>query len=62
MAASWAVRYERRARPFAEMNQALVTEGNATLCPGTAEALAARNRMLRGLTAPPVAANPIVLG
>ncbi|MET8162065.1 FAD-dependent monooxygenase [Sphaerisporangium sp. NPDC005289] len=47
--------YEQRARAFVEMNQALVTEGDATLLPGTEEALARRNRMLRGLTVMPAA-------
>ncbi|MFC4533124.1 FAD-dependent monooxygenase [Sphaerisporangium dianthi] len=45
--------YEQRARAFVEMNQALVREGDATLFPGTDEALARRNRMLRGLTVMP---------
>ncbi|MCO5992077.1 FAD-dependent monooxygenase [Actinoallomurus rhizosphaericola] len=45
--------YERSTRTFAEMNQALVTEGNAALFPSTPEALAERNAALRGLTALP---------
>ncbi|MGW4643719.1 FAD-dependent monooxygenase [Sphaerisporangium sp. NPDC004334] len=49
------IAYEQRARAFVEMNQALVTEGDATLIPGTEEALARRNRMLRGLTVMPAA-------
>jgi 2-polyprenyl-6-methoxyphenol hydroxylase-like FAD-dependent oxidoreductase len=48
--------YERRTRAFVEMNQALVTEGDATLCPGTAEALAERNQALRNLATLPAGA------
>jgi 2-polyprenyl-6-methoxyphenol hydroxylase-like FAD-dependent oxidoreductase len=42
--------YEHGVRAFAEMNQALVTEGNAALFPSTPEALATRNDALRRLT------------
>ncbi len=45
--------YERRTRGFAELNQALVSEGDAALFPRTAEALARRDAMVRGLTALP---------
>ncbi len=45
--------YERDTRPFVEMNQALVGEGDASMFPRTEEALAARNEFLRGLTALP---------
>jgi 2-polyprenyl-6-methoxyphenol hydroxylase-like FAD-dependent oxidoreductase len=45
--------YEQTTRPFVELNQALVTEGNATLFPTTPEALAERNAFLRGRTALP---------
>ncbi|MGW4483470.1 FAD-dependent monooxygenase [Amycolatopsis sp. NPDC004368] len=45
--------YEDTARPFVEANQALVSEGNATMFPATAEALAARNAALRRLTTLP---------
>ncbi|WP_353074083.1 FAD-dependent monooxygenase [Amycolatopsis carbonis] len=45
--------YEETARPFVELNQALVSEGNATMFPATAEALATRNAELRRLTALP---------
>ena len=45
--------YEKATRPFVEVNQALVTEGNASLFPGTAEALAERNAALRDLTTLP---------
>lgn len=45
--------YEHNMRDFVRMNQALVTEGNANLCPSTAEALAQRNTMLRTLTSAP---------
>ncbi|MFI5612376.1 FAD-dependent monooxygenase [Amycolatopsis sp. NPDC051903] len=38
--------YEQTARPFVELNQALVSEGNASMFPNTAEALAARNAEL----------------
>ncbi|WP_061297581.1 FAD-dependent monooxygenase [Herbidospora cretacea] len=43
--------YERRTRGFVEMNQALVSAGDAALFPRTPEALARRDGMLRGLTA-----------
>jgi 2-polyprenyl-6-methoxyphenol hydroxylase-like FAD-dependent oxidoreductase len=42
--------YEQGAREFVEMNQALVSEGDAALFPSTPEALAERNDALRGLT------------
>jgi len=45
--------YESRLRNFVERNQALVTEGKATLFPATAEALAERNAALRKLTTVP---------
>jgi 2-polyprenyl-6-methoxyphenol hydroxylase-like FAD-dependent oxidoreductase len=45
--------YEKATRPFVEMNQALVTEGDASLFPSTTEALTARNAALRDLTALP---------
>ncbi|MGW5741854.1 FAD-dependent monooxygenase [Amycolatopsis sp. NPDC003861] len=51
--------YESRLRGFVEANQGLVSEGQATLFPATAEALEARNAALRGLTtAPPAVARP----
>ncbi|GAA4499795.1 FAD-dependent monooxygenase [Actinoallomurus oryzae] len=46
--------YEDGAREFVEVNQALVTKGNATLFPSTAEAIERRNEALRGLTSLPV--------
>jgi 2-polyprenyl-6-methoxyphenol hydroxylase-like FAD-dependent oxidoreductase len=45
--------YERGTREFVTMNQALVTEGDASLFPSTAEALAQRNTALRTLTSLP---------
>jgi len=45
--------YEDGVRGFVELNQALVTEGNATMFPGTPEALAERNEALRRLTTLP---------
>ncbi|MEV5709750.1 FAD-dependent monooxygenase [Actinoallomurus sp. NPDC052274] len=45
--------YERSTRAFVELNQALVTEGNAALFPSTPEALAQRNDALRRLTTLP---------
>ncbi|MCP2257117.1 2-polyprenyl-6-methoxyphenol hydroxylase [Streptoalloteichus tenebrarius] len=45
--------YERSTRPFVELNQALVTEGNASMFPNTAEALAERNAALLKLTSLP---------
>ncbi|MEU4248226.1 FAD-dependent monooxygenase [Amycolatopsis sp. NPDC026612] len=45
--------YERTTRPFVELNQALVTEGDARLLPTTADALARRNAGLRTLTTLP---------
>jgi 2-polyprenyl-6-methoxyphenol hydroxylase-like FAD-dependent oxidoreductase len=51
--------YENRLRGFAEANQAMVTEGQATLFPATAEALERRNAALRQLTtAPPRTPRP----
>jgi 2-polyprenyl-6-methoxyphenol hydroxylase-like FAD-dependent oxidoreductase len=48
--------YERDVRGFVELNQALVSEGDALLFPTTAEALARRNAMLReGAATPPEA-------
>lgn len=41
--------YERNTREFVTMNQATVTEGNASLFPSTPEALARRNDALREL-------------
>ncbi|MEV4602187.1 FAD-dependent monooxygenase [Amycolatopsis sp. NPDC049253] len=46
--------YEQTARPFVEANQALVSVGNATMFPATAEALAERNSGLRKLTTLPI--------
>lgn len=48
--------YERRLRPFVDMNQALVDHGAATLFPTTAQALEQRNAGLRGLTSMPSSA------
>ncbi len=45
--------YEQTTRPFVELNQALVTEGDARLLPITADALARRNAALRTLTTLP---------
>ncbi|MFI5952963.1 FAD-dependent monooxygenase [Cryptosporangium sp. NPDC051539] len=42
--------YEQSARGFVQLNQALVSEGEATMFPSTPEALARRNDLLRGLT------------
>ncbi|MEU1799764.1 FAD-dependent monooxygenase [Streptomyces sp. NPDC019937] len=39
--------YERRARPFAEQNQALATSGGTVMIPGTQDMLDARNEALR---------------
>ncbi|WP_230684905.1 FAD-dependent monooxygenase [Cellulomonas sp. JZ18] len=51
--------YERRLRPFVDMNQALVDHGAATLFPTSAQALEQRNAGLRGLTSvPPSAPRP----
>ncbi|WP_410573330.1 FAD-dependent monooxygenase [Amycolatopsis sp. cmx-4-61] len=51
--------YEHRLRGFAEANQGLVNEGQATLFPATAEALERRNAALRQLeTAPPRTPRP----
>jgi 2-polyprenyl-6-methoxyphenol hydroxylase-like FAD-dependent oxidoreductase len=47
--------YERSIREFVRLNQALVTEGNASLFPSTPEALTERNDTLRTLTAMPAA-------
>lgn len=46
-------RYESITRPFVEANQNLVSPGQATLIPSTAEALAARNAMLQKIPALP---------
>ncbi|WP_329255872.1 FAD-dependent monooxygenase [Actinoallomurus sp. NBC_01490] len=46
--------YEDGVREFVEVNQALVTKGNAALFPSTAEAIERRNEALRGLTSLPV--------
>jgi 2-polyprenyl-6-methoxyphenol hydroxylase-like FAD-dependent oxidoreductase len=45
--------YERETRGFVEQNQALVSKGDATLFPSTAEALARRNSALLMLSALP---------
>jgi 2-polyprenyl-6-methoxyphenol hydroxylase-like FAD-dependent oxidoreductase len=45
--------YEKLARPFVEMNQALVKAGQSVLTPNTQEELEARNEMLRKMTAEP---------
>lgn len=45
--------YEHGVREFVEVNQALVSKGDAALFPGTAEALAQRNDALRQVTALP---------
>ena len=45
--------YERGAREFVTLNQDLVGEGDATLFPVTAEALARRDAALRGLATAP---------
>ena len=45
--------YERDTRRFVELNQALVSKGNATQFPAIAEALARRNAMLLGLASRP---------
>ncbi|GLY84491.1 FAD-dependent monooxygenase [Actinoallomurus iriomotensis] len=45
--------YEDGVRPFVEMNQALVGRGDATMFPGSTEALEQRNEALRGLTSLP---------
>ncbi len=51
--------YENRVRGFVEANQALVSKGQATLFPATAEALESRNAALRQLTtAPPAEPRP----
>jgi len=47
--------YERDTRGFVELNQALVSEGDARLFPTTAEALARRDAMLREGAATPQA-------
>ncbi len=46
--------YEKLARPFVEMNQALVEEGKHILIPNTQEDLDARNAMLREMADEPV--------
>ena len=51
-------RYEKLARSFVEQNQDLVTAGQATMFPSTAEALAERDVMLRRLTALPAEEEP----
>ncbi|MGW4058171.1 FAD-dependent monooxygenase [Amycolatopsis sp. NPDC004747] len=50
--------YEHRVRGFVEANQALVTEGQVTLFPATAEALERRNAALRQFTEVPRAPKP----
>jgi 2-polyprenyl-6-methoxyphenol hydroxylase-like FAD-dependent oxidoreductase len=45
--------YERATRPFVELNQAMVSEGDATLFPNTAQALERRNAALRAMTSLP---------
>jgi 2-polyprenyl-6-methoxyphenol hydroxylase-like FAD-dependent oxidoreductase len=47
--------YERDVRSFVELNQSLVSEGDALLFPTTADALARRDAMLRQGTATPQA-------
>lgn len=47
--------YERDTREFVELNQALVSAGDAALLPVTEEALAQRNAALRGLSSRPEA-------
>jgi 2-polyprenyl-6-methoxyphenol hydroxylase-like FAD-dependent oxidoreductase len=47
--------YERDTRGFVTLNQSLVGEGDAALCPTTAEALAARNAVFSQLTSMPAA-------
>jgi len=47
--------YERIARPFVEMNQALVKVGTSLLQPSTPEELKARNDMLRKMAEEPAA-------
>jgi 2-polyprenyl-6-methoxyphenol hydroxylase-like FAD-dependent oxidoreductase len=46
--------YEKLARPFVEMNQALVKEGRSIMIPDTQEELEARNEMLRKIAKEPV--------
>jgi 2-polyprenyl-6-methoxyphenol hydroxylase-like FAD-dependent oxidoreductase len=46
--------YEKRVRPFVEMNQALVEEGQHIMIPNTQEDLDARNAMLREMADEPV--------
>ena len=51
--------FEDATRPFVEMNQNLVGEGDSTLFPRTEEALVKRNEMLRGLDSlPPAEGRP----
>lgn len=45
--------YERKLRPFVEMNQATVTEGTASMIPVTPEQLAQRAASLRAVSATP---------
>lgn len=45
--------YERGTREYVRLNQALVTEGGATMFPNTADALEQRNAMLRDLSSLP---------
>src|SRR4051794_4486923 len=47
--------YERDVRSFVELNQSLVSEGDALLFPTTADAVARRDAMLRRGTATPQA-------
>ena len=47
--------YEKLARPFVEMNQALVETGTSILRPDTAEELEARNDLIRKMAAEPAA-------
>lgn len=46
--------YEKLARPFVEMNQALVEEGRYIMIPNTQEELEARNEMFRRMAEEPV--------
>jgi 2-polyprenyl-6-methoxyphenol hydroxylase-like FAD-dependent oxidoreductase len=50
--------YEKNTREFVELNQALVTDGEATMFPSTPESLSRRNDMLRTMTEIPSGAEP----
>ena len=47
--------YEKLARPFVEMNQALVETGTSIMRPNTPEELEARNDLIRKMAAEPAA-------